>query len=140
MGVGAEGGRKKSLPDQRGVRIVACSKSSEGELTTQKYASLAERLFSEVLNKLNNLMMCSYVVRRFANQVSCWLSKITLLSIISAQVECSVCRVLLIKNTSVSSYCSPSQFSLPRLSLTHTHIHTLTLTHSHRYAFSLSIG
>lgn len=81
MGFGAEGGKRKTLPDQRGVRIV--------ELTTQKCASIAKRLprtpVFEVLNKLNNLRMCSYVVRRFANQISCWVSKIMLFSIISAR-------------------------------------------------------
>lgn len=43
MGFGAEGRKEDSARSERSENS-SCSKSSEGELTTQKYASVANRL------------------------------------------------------------------------------------------------
>ena len=42
MGLGAKGGKRKTARAER--REKSCSKSSEGEPTTQKYASIAKTL------------------------------------------------------------------------------------------------
>lgn len=84
--------------------------------------------FKEVINKLSNLTLCSYIVTRFAGLRSCQVSKIILLSLISVQGECSILRVLFMENISIcllkflKNFLTSSSPNLPPTPFTHVHI------------------